>query len=87
MATIRPKRMYPLPAHLHPRQAARRHRFGWRGLDSYIALLVTYAAPEAFFIWRFGQADTTTFVILSAGWAFMFAMFLVIARPWQRRPS
>lgn len=86
--TIRPKRRYPLPAHLRRRPVPPLSRFGWRGVYRFMGLCILFAAPQSVSLWRITRgADPFTFGLLSVAYTILFGIFLMIARPWERRPE
>ena len=81
---MRAKRQYmtlpPAPSPLR--------RFGWFGLGNYFTLILFFV-PQGYVWWRWSirSHEWTMVAIFSFGYLFLFAIFLVIARPWEERPS
>lgn len=84
-SVLRPKRQY---RRIEKKTVPLTARFGWHGFSQYMLLCFFFGAPQAWFIWQISRinGDKDHFIMLSIGWAIVAGIYLIIARPWERRP-
>ena len=84
LGLVRPKRVY---YELPTKKKQTYKKFGWRGMSNFMLLGIFFGAPESYvaWVWSRYQHDWFIFWLISSAYVLLFAIYMLIARPWQKQ--